>query len=427
MFRPTTVLLAFGLLAGTLTHAMGQEGPSQPELKSGFAQQARIPQLPAPTGHFGVGRVAYQWTDESRRDPHAADSKAHRDLMVYLWYPAPKRTAGKRGEYLPGAKQMNATAAVVPAMREEFEGNWPIIVSGTITSLAVENAPVARSQEKFPVVVLVHGAGGTSFEYTALVGDLVSHGYVVAAIESTYAAVAVAFPDGRIVPAFHEPEVANLSPDQRFQRMMKSAGQQIDIGARDIVFVLDQLTKLDHEKGNAFALRNTLDLNRVASMGHSAGGAAATLACEIDARFKACLSLDGQMPPVAAFPEGANGKWFTQPVLLLEVDHNGRWMGFNAAQNDVYLKKKEDQLTRCPAGSYDVVLKSPGLVHGSFSDYPFLTAAGRSTETRDAVRNLSLTTSYILAFLNQTFNRVNSPLLEIGSDHPDSTVKRYGH
>ena len=43
----------------------------------------------------------------------------------------------------------------------------------------------------------------------------------------------------------------NLSPDQRFQRMMKSAGQEIDTGARDIVFVMNQLTKLDdgNEKG----------------------------------------------------------------------------------------------------------------------------------------------------------------------------------
>lgn len=119
------------------------------------------------------------------------------------------------------------------------------------------------------------------------------------------------------------------------------------------------------------------NLNRVASMGHSAGGANATLACQLDGRFRACLSLDGAMPPVAAFPENSEGKWFTQPVLLLEVDHNGRWVGFNPTQNDAFLKKKEDQLNRCPAGSYDVVLKSPGLVHGSFSDYPLFAAMGK--------------------------------------------------
>jgi dienelactone hydrolase len=415
--RPTIVILVSGLLACTSAYATAQVSHSQ---------QTEIVRLPSPTGEFGVGRVGYEWTDGSRPDGHAADSKAYRDLMLYLWYPAPKTKAGKPAEYLAGAKRMDADSAVAPALREEFEGAWPLIVSGTISSLAIENAPVAQSNKKFPVVILAHGAGGTTFEYTSLIGNLVSHGYVVAAIENTYVAPAVAFPDGRIVPAYHEPDPPNLSPDQRFQRMMKSAGFEIDAGARDIVFVLNQLTKLDEGNEKAFVLRKRLDLDRVAAMGHSAGGANATLACQMDARFKACLSLDGQMPPVEAFPESPDGKWFTQPVLLLEVDHHGRWMGFNAAQNDVFLKKKEDQMSRCPAKSYDVVLKSPGLVHGSFSDYPLLVAKGHATETRDALHNLSLTASYIEAFLDQSLNHLNSPLLEIVGNHPEAIVKQYG-
>jgi dienelactone hydrolase len=425
--RSTTAVLAFSLLAGTFGHVAAQESSSQPELKSGSAQQTGIPKLPSPTGQFGVGRVGYEWMDESRPDGHADDSQAHRDLMVYFWYPAPKAKVGEPAEYLPGAKKMNADAAVVPAMRDEFESNWPLIVSGAISSLAIQNAPVARSHKKFPVVILVHGAGGTSFEYTSLIGNLVSHGYVVAAIESTYVAPAVAFPGGRIVPAYNEPDPPNLSPDQRFQRMMKSAGLEIDTGARDIVFVLNQLTKLDMGEEKTFVLRKRLDLNRVAAIGHSAGGANAALACQRDARLKACLSLDGQMPPVAVFPESQEGKWFTQPVLLLEVDQNGRWRGFNTAQNDVFLKKKEEQLSRCPAGSYDVVLRSPGMVHGSFSDYPLFAAVGRSKETGDALHNLSLTASYIDAFLDQVLYQIKSPLLETETDHPEAIVKPYGH
>ncbi len=426
--RNTIVVLASGVLLGVVAQAAAQESPSQSAPTNGLVQQTGIPQLQSPTGQFGIGRVGYEWIDGSRPDGHSADTQAHRDLMVYLWYPTQKGREGQPGEYLPGAKQMDEDAAVLPAMQEEFEGSWPLIVSGAIPSLAVENAPVVRSREKFPVVVLAHGAGGTSFEYTSLIGNLVSHGYVVAAIENTYAAPAVAFPDGRIIPSYREPEQPNLSPDQRFQRMMKSAGQQIDTGARDIVFVLDQLTKLDGGTEKTFVLSKRLDLKLVASMGHSTGGAEATLACQMDARFKACLSLDGQMPPVAAFPEDPDGKWFTQPVLLLEVDHNGgRWMGFDAAQNNVFLKKKEDQLNRCPAGSYDVVLKSPGLVHGSFSDYPLLAAMGRSAETKDALHNLSLTESYIAAFLDQTLYQKSSPLLDAASNHPEAVVKLYGH
>ncbi|HEX3893633.1 MAG TPA: hypothetical protein VHW46_13740 [Terracidiphilus sp.] len=424
--RAKSVVLASGLLLCAAATANAQESPPHSE-PDGSAQQASIPQLQAPTGPFGIGRVGYEWIDAARPDGHSADPHAHRDLMVYLWYPAAKAKAEQPAEYLPGAQRMDKDAAAAPALREEFESNWRLLVSGAISSLAVENAPVARSHQKFPVVILAHGAGGTSFEYTSLIGNLVSHGYVVAAVENTYAAPAVAFPDGRVVAAYHEPGPPNLPLDQRFQRMMKSAGQEINTGARDIVFVLNQLTKLNDAHGQVFVLRKKLALNRVASMGHSAGGANATLACQMDPRFKACLSLDGQMPPVTAFPEDPDGKWFTQPVLLLEVDHNGRWMGFNAAQNEAFLKKKEDQLNRCPAGSYDVVLKAPGLMHGSFSDYPLLAARGRSKETNEALHNLSLTESYILAFLDQTLNHSASPLLDPQSHTSEAIVKKYGH
>ena len=80
-FRPATIMLVFGLIVGTFAYATPQGSQSQ---------QTEIPQLPSPTGQFGVGRVGYEWMDGSRPDGHAADSKAHRDLMVYLWYPALK-------------------------------------------------------------------------------------------------------------------------------------------------------------------------------------------------------------------------------------------------------------------------------------------------------------------------------------------------
>ena len=417
----------FGLLAGTLWIASAQQSPQPPGLQGPSTQQANIPQIPTPPGAFGVGRAAYEWIDAARPDGHSNDPQAHRDLMVYLWYPAQKGKAGKIGEYLPGAKQMDADSAVRRGMQEEFETNWRLILSGAIASHAIENAPPARTPKRFPVVLLAHGLGGTSFEYTSLIEDLASRGYVVAAIENTYMAAAVVFPDGRVIPSYHEPEPQGLSPEQRIQRMMKGAGQAINTGAGDLMFVLNRLTELNQQNGGKFVLRERLDLNRVSAMGHSAGGANATLACELDPRFKACISLDGAMPPVAAFPENPDGKWFTQPVLLLEVDHTGQRRGFDDAQNDVYLKKKEDQLSRSPAGSYDVVLKSAGLVHGSFSDYPLLTAMGRPADTEAALHNLGLTESYIVAFLDASLNHVKSSLLDDRSDHPEATVKQYGH
>lgn len=422
-----TLFLVSGLLCEALTVPTAQNSPSQGQFPGLPVPRPGIPELPTPAGPFGVARIGYEWIDSSRPDMHSANPLKHRDLMVYLWYPSQKAESAKTGMYLPGAIQMNADPAVQAVMKAEFESNWPFIVSGAIDSHAIENAPVAAAPKKFPVVIFSHGNGGTSFEYTSLIEDIVSRGYVVAAVENTYVAAAVVFPDGRIVSSYHEPEPAGLSPEERFQRMVKGAGQLINTGASDLIFVLNELTRLNEKNAQSFSLGGRLDMNRVAAMGHSSGGANATLACELDARFKACLSLEGEMPPFAAFPENPAGKMFTQPVLLLEVDHSGQRRGFNEAQNVEYLKKKEDQLNKCPAGSYDVLLKSAGLVHASFSDYPLLVANRQSAETELALHNLRLTESFILAFLDKNLEHAHEPLLDGEANHSEATVTRYGH
>lgn len=413
------------LLVGTLKNVYGQPEkqiriPTDPH---NDALNAAAPTLPTPSGPFGIGRVGYEWVDTSRSDTYSADPDAHRDLMVYLWYPAPRPYAGRTGLYLPGAKQMDANPDVQSRVGDAFGASWGSIVSGAIVSHAIENAPVAKSPRTFPVVLFSHGLGSMGFAYTSLIEDLVSHGYVVASIEHTYTAMAVVFPNGRVVPFHQETEPVGLTPEQRFQRMQASAGLAITEGARDVVFVLNKLAEMNSKEG--FTLSGRLDVNRVAAMGHSSGGAFATLACQMDQRFKACISLDGALPPVAAFPE--YGKGFTQPVLLLEIDHSGQQRGFDAAQEAEYLKKKEAQLNACPIGSYDIVLKSAGLTHGSFSDVPLLFASGNKTETGEAFYNLRATQAFTRSFLDKYLTHNPAGLLNDPSEYPGTIVRRYGH
>jgi dienelactone hydrolase len=382
------------------------------------------PALPMPSGPFGIGRIGYEWIDTSRPDTYSANPDAHRDLMVYLWYPAPRTEPGNSGTYLPGAKQMDANAEVQSRVGDEFGAAWKLIVSGDLVSHAVENGPVAKSPKRFPILLFSHGMGGMGFEYTSLIEDLVSHGYVVASIEHTYTAMAVVFPNGRVVPFHQEAEPVGLTPEQRFQRMEASAGLAITEGARDIVFVLSKLTEMNDQKANEFALGGRLDLNRVAAMGHSSGGAFATLACQMDPRFKACISFDGALAPVAAFPEYDKG--LTQPVLLLEIDHSGQRRGFDAAQETQYLKKKEAQLNACPVGSYNIVLKSAGLNHGSFSDVPLLFANGKKAETGEALYNLRATQAFTRAFLDKSLNHGTGGVLTDPSEYPGTVVTPYG-
>jgi predicted dienelactone hydrolase len=391
------------------------------------AIQAVAFKLPDPSGAFGIGRVGYEWIDDLRPDWYSADPKAHRALMVYIWYPASKKSAGPAAPYLPGARQFDADPTVRPGMMEEFGALWPLMVSGEIKSHAIENAPVSAMPKEFPVVLLSHGTGGTGLEYGSLIGELVSHGYVVVGIEHTYMASAVAFPDGRVVSARQDPVPEGLSPEQRWQRMVESATLAITRGADDVRFVLDRLTDLNNSGAPGFPLRRRLDMSRVAAMGHSAGGAIAARACQLDARFHACVSLDGAMPPVAAFPEYPDGKGFQQPVLLLEVDQTGKRKPFSEAQFADFQKKEEAQLNLCPKGSYHVLLNSPGLYHGSFSDYWLRMANGDAVKTEEALHNLRLTQSFTMAFLDKWLKGEKEPLLDEPMQSAEARVKAYGH
>jgi dienelactone hydrolase len=420
------VVVVIASIAGR-SDLRGQTSPTGSASESAGAEVAQSStfKLPDSSGTFGIGWVGYEWIDESRADSYSVHPEAHRDLMVYLWYPSSRSASGDRAPYWPGAKQMDAAPDVRAQMTEEFGALWPLIVSGEFKSHAIENAPIAKVPKQFPVVLLSHGLGGTSFEYTALIEQLVSHGYVVVAIEHTYTASAVTFPDGRVVVQHRDPVPTGLSAEQRWQRMVESATVEINRGSGDVVFVLNKLTELDTTKTPNFPLGGRLDMSHVAAVGHSAGGAFATLACQLDARIHACVSLDGEMPPMAAFPEAPGGKGFQQPVLLLEVDHTGERMPFSAAEYAEFLKKKEAQLNLCPKGSYDVLLKSAGLLHGSFSDYRLRTANGDARKAEEATHNLLLTESFTLAFLDKNLKGEKAPLLDNPTQSPEAKVKEY--
>jgi predicted dienelactone hydrolase len=383
--------------------------------------------LPEPSGPYGIGRVGYAWTDAARPDPNSTVPGAHRALMVYLWYPTSKSASGPMEPYLPGAKQMDGDPNIQHAMLENYGNLWPMIVAGTIRSHVIDNAPIAGMPKRFPLVLFSHGLGGTGFEYTSLIEELVSHGYVVAAIEHTYTASAVVFPDGRVVGPHQDIEPAGLTPQQRMQRMMDTAGLLIRQGAEDHLFVLNKLTELNQSVAQGFLLAGRLDLNHLAAMGHSAGGGFATGACQLDPRFHACVSLDGEMPPVMAFPEFPDGKGFQQPVLLLELNHAGERMPFSAAEYSDFRKKVEAQLNGCPKGSFDILLKSPGLAHGSFSDYPLRVANGEPTQTEQALYNLRLTQRFTLAFLDKSLKGEKEPSLDEPSQSSEAIVTAYGH
>ena len=384
-----------------------------------------VPRLPVPSGPFGIGRVACHWIDTSRPDRYSSLPRAHRELMVYLWYPSAEKAAGATGAYLPGAKQMDADPEIQHRMRDDYGVIWPHIVSGAIYSHAVDNVAPAAKPLKFPVVLLSHGLGGSGFGYTSLIEDLVSRGYLVAAIEHTYTAGAVVFPNGTIVPQHHDSPVPGLTPDEGLKRMMASVGATITEGAADVRFVLDKLTILNDGHPGSAALAGRLDLHNVAAMGHSAGAEFAARACQLDARFKSCVDLDGGMVPVSALPEYPDGATLKQPLLFLEVDYSESKMFGTHEQHLAYFKKREEQLETCVPGSYAVALRSPSITHGSYSDDLLLEAA--NPVQADAARhNLDLIETFVRTFLDQTLRDGHGNALDTVQTS-EATIRKIGH
>jgi predicted dienelactone hydrolase len=105
-----------------------------------------------------------------------------------------------------------------------------------------ENAPIAGGTARFPLLIFSHGGGVPTFGYTSQIEELVSQGYVVAAIEHTYEDGAVGFPDGRVFPL----SLNSVNFYKTLGRPETHAWEQSrdDVWAADIRFVLDQVKRL---------------------------------------------------------------------------------------------------------------------------------------------------------------------------------------
>lgn len=211
--------------------------------------------LPAPRGPHPVGRALVDWTD----------TKRNRELMVFIWYPAPGGAHGRHASYIPGKwGELEAQGMVpIPERRlREMEGN------------AIEGAAVSAGA--WPVLVLLPGMGRIPAHYTTLAEDLASYGYVIAGVAPTGCSRPVVFSDGRVVEG---KEDWNLD-DQTV------AQQLIGTWVGDASFAVDQLGR-----DSRFAER--LHLSKFGIWGHSFGGNAAVHALHLDPRFLRAANLDG--------------------------------------------------------------------------------------------------------------------------------------
>ena len=404
--------------------------------------QTNVPKLPLPSGPFGVGRVGFDWIDPNRVGDMAEDRGVHSELMVYIWYPTEATGKEVKGTLFPGAKQIDSAPDFSAYLKAKlFGGNWPLVVSGEIISHALENAPITKHPKIFPVILFSPGANGTSFQYSSAIEDLVSHGYVVAAIEHTSEVFGVEFSDGKIhiYSATRIPQQSVPQPGatkEEYEAKLEAWYRHcVDVRAADESFVLDKLIELNKAAdGSQFSQR--LDLAHVAAVGHSRGGWSSIVACRRDGRIKACVNEEGNAGGQGLdYPGAPTPK---QPVMYVEISPV---LKPGTTQNDWIVLKQlnltaeqwvqqwhetvNKEFNAFPAGGYFVQLTVPGLEHYSFSDEVFLRAAqdGAKEKQEMALHDLRLTEDITRAFLDEVLKKQRQTTLR---DNSEMTVKHFG-
>jgi predicted dienelactone hydrolase len=339
---------------------------------------------PTPTGHYPVGTARLYFSDDSRQDPLAPYPGTPRELLVVAWYPAHATPGAPTERFWPDAPvsvPRLATLVHLPAFN--FAQHLRLVQSHSSP-----NAPVARAQSRYPVLLFSHGYGSTPWQNTVQMEELASHGFIVFSIGHTYESAAIRFPDGRVAP-MNQSRLQAVGGDR--SKLKELIAQSLSVWVADTGYVFDELVKIDAEGASRFSHR--LDLTRAGVFGMSFGGAAAGVFCAQDPRCKAGMNMDG-------FQHGAFAEHpLTVPFLYFAA-------GEGAHENDaIYAGSRGD--------FYSVQIRH--AEHADFSDAslvaPILKYVGVLGSIR-AEKMGRILSAYSLAFFQKYVQGRLAPLLD---------------
>ena len=365
--------------------------------------------FPTPTGPYGIGTVTYHWVDADRPEVFTADSANRRELMVQVWYPAEGDASAPHAPWIADAGSVASGLARLL--------NVPALTFGhlkDITSNAIPSAPVAYDKSSYPVLLFLEGFGVFQHMNTFQVQELVSHGYVVAAIDQPYTAGAVTFPDGR--------QIAGLSRDE-LEPLVRQSYSPVDAApslngrvfedgiasylAGDASYALDQLAIVNRDDPNGI-LTGRLDLMHAGLFGFSLGGIVGSEACRLDSRLRACLLMDAPMP--ADVVQGGlrqPAMWITRDADSMRLE---RW-----SERDIeeHIRTMRAVFEGLPGDGYYVQV--PGMFHLNLTDTPLLSPLASSLGLSGPIgsqRAHDIVNAYSVAFFDRYLQARPAALLD---------------
>lgn len=356
-------------------------------------------ELPKPTGKFIIGRKFFYWTDENRLETITDEPNDKRKVFVQLWYPA-KKIGKTTAEYFPNLLEARGGDKDSEFLRE-------------IKTHAFQDAEPKKS--KFPVIIFSPGLGSNTFSYTSIIENLVSHGYIVAAISHPYDTENFKFADGEIIRNAKEKWNKPVSKDWTQEQRKQFFDDRRFDWAKDISFVINQLEKLDKP------FKEIFDWKNLGHFGHSFGGQASSIACASDSRLKACANLDGMAQGNAALPN-EKGEMMKQPFMfftkaeeasdaelkMMDLSRETYRMRESKRLTERWKPSFKKQMAEIESGSY--LLTYQGVRHSSYSDWLLLNTNDSLFADKNLIaQNIN---DYTLAFFDKVLHGKKSTLLD---------------
>lgn len=396
------LLVLIGIFFGTETPATEDE--------RGPAEKIQL-QLPKPTGKYAVGSMEMHFKDDNRVDPWKQDRD--RELMVSIWYPATGKSEQKALYMQPEAAKYYDENTISTIGLDPGS----VDLSGIGTHSWV-NAPPANNDDGWPILIYTPGGSVPRNFGTAVVEDLASRGYVVVAVDHTYEASAVQFPDGRVA--------TESLPTFSAETVLKMLEVRVD----DIQYVLDQLELIKeggHPGDQALpaGLQETWDLSKIGIFGHSAGGATAAQVMYEDDRVDAGIDMDGTMGHMPDNPLPVAQHGLDRPFMLMNSGYN------KEGEVDSHLTAMDRQAFWQHSTGWKLDLSIPEGAHFTFTDYQSLlpqlqeklSLSPRVVQqfigTAEPERTTAAHREYVAAFFDYHLKGASQPLLTSPSaDYP---------
>lgn len=358
-----------------------------------------IPSIYPPDGPYAVGTFSVMLVDQGRQELYSGTPNEPRRLMVQFWYPAEPQPDATYGPWVENPE------VIAPAIAE-FLG-FPSFFLDHLkyaNGNAYPRPALAARNDPYPLLLFSHGWSGFRAQNTFQMVSLASHGYVVAAPDHAYGAIATVFADGKV--AYNNPMALPTGkglPEDEFMTAAYLLGEQ---WSGDLSFILDSLTEIDPNSDLAI-FQNHLDFERIGALGHSTGGGAALQFCVQDSRCQAVLGMDPYMDPVSpdVLASGTDA-----PMMAMFSEGWASHRDDNSIQFDQFRRNSTDVVY-----SFNI----SGTAHFDFSDLPAFSPLASTFGLKGPIpgdRALRIITDHTLAFFGQHLLGVASEILSAESN-----------